>query len=174
MASDPRRWIEEPLSKRHDRQAFDCGVPELNSYLRRYARQSHEAGGAKTFVAVEPAAPAIILGYYTVAPASLAFAQTPATLTKRLGRYDVPVYLLGRLAVDMSWQGHGLGGELLAAAVERCVRVAHEVGGVALLIDAKDARAADWYKRFGAVPTPSSPLRLVLPFAAIANLQPEG
>lgn len=164
-------WREEALTRKHRRQEFDCGTQELNEYLSRYARQSHEAGGAKTFVAVAPAAPETILGYYTVSPAALEFARTPVSVSKGLGRYDVPVYLLGRLAVDTRWQHVGLGGQLLAAAMARCMKVAQEVGGVALLIDAKDERAARWYARFGAIPTPDAPLTLVLPFATFAKLQ---
>lgn len=164
-------WHEVALARKHNRQEFDCGTQELNDYLRKYARQNHEAGGAKTFVAVEPAQPETILGYYTVSPASLEFARTPASVSKGLGRYDVPVYLLGRLAVDTRWQDMGLGGQLLSAAMARCMQVAQEVGGVALLIDAKDERAAQWYARFGAVPTPDAPLTLVLPFATFAKLR---
>jgi len=61
-------WREEALTRHHDRAGFDCGVPALNEYLRRYARQNHDSGGAKTFVAVAPEAPTIILGYYTISP----------------------------------------------------------------------------------------------------------
>jgi len=164
-------WHEEALARKHNRLDFDCRTHELNEYLTRYARQNHEAGGAKTFLAIQPAAPSTILGYYTVAPASLEFARTPASVSKGLGRYDVPVFLLGRLAVDTRWQNVGLGRELLAATVARCMRVSQEVGGVAMLIDAKDERAAQWYAQFGAVPTPTSHLKLVLPFATFAKLQ---
>ena len=61
-------WREEALTRHHDRAEFDCGVPALNQYLRRYARQNHDRGGAKTFVAVAPQAPEVVLGYYTISP----------------------------------------------------------------------------------------------------------
>jgi GNAT superfamily N-acetyltransferase len=160
-------WREEALRRHHDRAGFDCGVPALNEYLRRYARQNHESGGAKTFVAVAPEAPTIILGYYTISPGAIAFATAPAPLTRKLGRYDVPVFRLGRLAVSRGSQGHGLGGDLLLAAGERALAVAQEVGGVALAIDAKDERAAAWYERFGALRLLDDPLRLVLPLDTI-------
>ena len=63
-------WREEAISKKHDRKSFDCGEPALNEFLQRYARQSHEAGGAKTFVAVKEADGKVILGYYSLAPAA--------------------------------------------------------------------------------------------------------
>jgi len=162
-------WREEPIGRHHDREGFDCGAPELNEYIRRYARQNHESGGAKTFVAAAPAAPARVLGYYSISPGAIAFARVPATLARRLGRYEVPVFRLGRLAVDRSMQGQGLGGDLLLAAGARALAVAAEVGGVALAIDAKDENAARWYERFGALPLLDDPLKLILPLATIAE-----
>jgi GNAT superfamily N-acetyltransferase len=162
-------WREEPVGRHHDRKNFDCGSGDLNDYLERYARQNHESGGAKTFVAVSAAEPARILGFYSISPGAIEFSRVPSKLTKKLGRYDVPVFRLGRLAVDMSVQGRGLGGDLLLAAGERALAVASEVGGVALAIDAKDEKAARWYERFGALPLLDDPLKLILPLAMIAD-----
>ena len=162
-------WREEPVGRHHDRRGFDCGAPELNAYLARYARQNHESGGAKTFVAVPPAAAARVLGFYSISPGAIEFARVPAGLTRRLGRYEVPVFRLARLAVDRSVQGRGLGGELLLTAGARALAVAAEVGGVALAIDAKDVDAARWYARFGAQPLLDDPLRLVLPLGTVAE-----
>jgi GNAT superfamily N-acetyltransferase len=165
----PLIWEEVPLSKHHDRAIFDCGDADLNLYLQRYARQNHESGGAKCFVAVPSDAPARILGFYTLSPASIEYIRTPALAKKGLARYDVPVFRLGRLAVDRSVQGHGLGGALLLRAADRCMRVANEVGGVGVLIDAKNDRAAQWYAGYGAVALLDAPLSLVLPFAVAAD-----
>ncbi len=162
-------WREQPISRRHDRNNFDCGSQELNEYLRRYARQNHQSGGAKTFVAVPPYDDARILGYYTVSPGAIEFAAVPTAITRKLGRYEVPVFRLARLAVNLSSQGIGLGGELLLAAGIRALSVAVEVGGVVLAIDAKSERAARWYERFGAVWLRDDPLRLVLPLRTIAD-----
>jgi GNAT superfamily N-acetyltransferase len=161
-------WREEPIGRQHDRERFGCGSPDLDEYLRRYARQNHESGGAKTFVAVRADKPSRILGFYTISPGAVEFAAVPATLTRKLGRYDVPVFRLGRLAVDRSMHGQGLGGELLLAAGARALAVAAEVGGVALVIDAKDEKAARWYKRFGALPLLDDPLKLILPLNVVA------
>ena len=161
-------WVEQALTRQHDRDSFDCGVDPLNEYLRRYARQNHESGGAKTFVAVPTPTSPTILGYYTISPGAIAFAKAPRSITKRLGRHEVPVFRLGRLAGATSVRGRGLGGELLLAAGARALAVAKEVGGVAIAIDAKDDRAATWYERFGALPLFDDPLKLVLPLATIA------
>jgi GNAT superfamily N-acetyltransferase len=163
------KWREEPIARRHDRKGFDCGSQELNTYLERYARQNHQSGGAKTFVAVLPADPTQVLGYYSISPGSIEFARVPSELTKKLGRYEVPVFRLTRLAVSRLLQGRGLGGELLLAAGRRSLAVAAEVGGVALAIDAKDARAARWYKRFGAIGLLDDQLKLILPLSVIAD-----
>jgi len=162
-------WREEPIGRHHDRDGFDCGAPDLNEYIRRYARQNHQSGGAKTFVAVAPPEPARVMGFYSISPGAIAFARVPAILTRRLGRYEVPVFRLGRLAVDRSMQGQGLGGDLLLAAGARALAVAAEVGGVALAIDAKDENAARWYERFGALPLLDDPLKLILPLDTIAE-----
>jgi GNAT superfamily N-acetyltransferase len=166
--NDTRGWREEPIAQHHDRSGFDCGSPELNEYLSRFARQNHLSGGAKTFVAVSPAALTVVLGYYAISPGAIEFARVPAALTRKLGRYDVPVFRLGRLAVSQQFRGKGLGGDLLLAAGARALAVAAEIGGVALAIDAKDDAAAAWYERFGAVRLLDDPLKLVLPLAVVS------
>lgn len=160
-------WREEPIARHHDRGAFDCSSDALNDYLHRFARQNHENGGAKTFVAVPVEETRRILGFYTLSPASIEFARVPDVIRRGLGRYEVGVFRLGRLAIDRRSAGLGLGGQLLFAAGRRCIAVADQVGGVALLIDAKDERAARWYEGFGALPLIDAPLSLVLPLSTL-------
>ena len=162
-------WREEPIGRRHDRKTFNCGDAVLDEYLRRYARQNHESGGAKTFVAASVSEPSRILGFYTISPGTIEFARVPSDLTRKLGRYDVPVFRLGRLAVDQSAQGQGLGSDLLLAAGARALAVAAEVGGVAVAIDTKNDKAAGWYGRFGAQPLLDEPLKLILPLVVVAD-----
>lgn len=160
-------WVEMPIAKTHDRASFDCGEPQLNDFLQHHARQSHERGGAKTFVAVPRDDRMRVLGFYSLSPASIDYARTPELVRKGLARYDVPVFRLGRLAVDQGMQGSGLGGQLLLMAGRRCLLVAAEVGGVALLIDAKNERAAGWYESYGALPLLDAPRSLLLPLRTI-------
>ncbi len=162
-----RAWHEESISKGHNRGDFDCGETVLNEFLQRSARKNHEMGGAKTFLAISDADNKTILGYYSLSPASIAYARTPELVRRGLARYEVPGFRLARLAVDLEVQGQGLGGQLLLAAGKRCLLVASEVGGVAMLIDAKNARAAEWYQRYGALPLLDAPLSLVLPLRTI-------
>jgi len=161
------RWREEPISKEHDRRGFDCGNADLNEFLRSYARQSHERGAAKTFVAVDAGDEKRILGYYSLSPASIDYASSPNAIRKGLGHHDVGAFRLARLATSLDVQGQGLGGQLLLAAGRRCLRVAAEVGGTVMLIDAKNERAAAWYESFGSMRLIDASLSLVLPLLTI-------
>ena len=113
------------------------------------------------------------MGFYTLCPASLLYARVPEIIRKGLARHDVPVFRLGRLAVYSAVQGKGLGGQLLLAAGRRCLLAAAEVGGVAMLIDAKNERAAQWYASYGAMPLADAPLTLLLPLVT-AHAAPQG
>lgn len=160
-------WHEEPISKHHDRVNFDCGEAALNQFLKRHARQSHQKGGAKTFLAVADSDSQKIFGFYSLSPASITYERTPKVIKRGLARHEVPVFRLARLAVDRTVQGAGLGGQLLLSAGHRCLKVATQAGGVALLIDAKNERVAQWYASFGAVPLLDSALSLLLPLETI-------
>jgi GNAT superfamily N-acetyltransferase len=155
-------WHEEPVSRKQDRKAFDCGDAAMNDFLRRYARQSHDLGAAKTFLAIDDADNKTILGFYSLAPGALAFADTPEMMRRGLAQHDVPGFRLARIATHVRVQGQGLGGQLLAAAARRCLLASTEVGGVVLIIDAKNERAARWYAGYGAVPLRGKPLTLVM------------
>lgn len=159
-------WHEEPIGKHHAREAFDCGDSALNEFLHRYARKSHDLGGAKTFLAIEDGS-ATILGFYSLSAASVAYAQVPELVKRGLARHEVPGFRLARLAVDRRFQAQGLGGQLLLTAGKRCLRAAAEVGGVAMVIDAKNERVAQWYTSYGALPLLDVPLSLLLPLKTI-------
>jgi GNAT superfamily N-acetyltransferase len=162
-------WHEEAIHSRHGRRDFDCGNALLNEYLARYARQNHTTGVSKTFVAVAGDEPTRILGYYSLSAGELAFDRVPPEVTQRLPRYPLPVVRLARLAIARSLQGLGLGGQLLLSAGERALAVAEQAGVVALAIDAKDAGAARWYQRFGALPLLDAPCSLILPLRTIED-----
>ncbi|MCF6775266.1 GNAT family N-acetyltransferase [Thiotrichales bacterium 19X7-9] len=161
-------WDEEPISKDHNRENFDCGDHDLNMFLKQHARRTHERGGAKTFLAIEKNN-SEILGYYTLSPASISYENAPDEIKKQLARHDVPVFRLCRLAIDINFQKMGLGGQLLLAAGKRCLKVSTEVGGVAMLIDAKNDQVAKWYASYGALQLEDNPLSLIIPLKTIKN-----
>ena len=142
----------------------------LNEFLRRYARKSHELGGAKTFLAISDAGDKTIFGFYSLSPASVDYARAPGIVRRGLARHDVPGFRLARLAVDRRLQGKGIGGQLLLAAGKRCLLAAAEVGGVVLVIDAKNERVPGWYASYGAMPLLDAPLSLLLPLATIETV----
>ena len=108
-----------------------------------------------------------ICGFYSLSPTSVGYARTPEIIRRGLARHDVPGFRLARLAVDRRFQGHGIGGQLLLAAGRRCLLASAEVGGVMLVIDAKNERVAGWYASYGAVPLLDAPLSLLLPLTTI-------
>ncbi|MGH6677893.1 MAG: GNAT family N-acetyltransferase [Bradyrhizobium sp.] len=148
------------------RKSFDCGQADLNAFVARYSRQSHESGAAKTYCAIDVADRRRILGFYTISPGQIDLHHVSlAARPGGGGHYAMGGCRLARLAVAKANQGQSLGGNLLANAVERCMKVSAEVGGTALLIDAKDDAAAKWYSRYGAVKLDDRPRSLVITYA---------
>ena len=156
----------QALTGRHDRNAFDSASEPLDAWLRHTARQHQRRGISKTFVAVSDEEPARILGYYALTACEVLTGELPEDLAKKLPR-KIPGIRLGRLAVDRSVQGQGLGEHLLMDAIERARLVLAHVGVHALFVDAKDERAAAFYRKYGFRPLPTDPLRLVLPLAGL-------
>jgi ribosomal protein S18 acetylase RimI-like enzyme len=156
-------FVVEPLAPGHNREEFTCGIDALDRYLQRQAGQDVRRRSTACFVAIEIAT-ARIAGYYTLAAGGVLLAELPASLAKRLPRYpSVPIARLGRLAVALDFQGLHLGGALLWDAIDRAAR--SEVAVYALVVDAKDERAAGFYLHHGFVALGSSPGSLILPLS---------
>ena len=147
----------------HDRAAFHCGVPALDDYLHKFAAQQNAKGISTVFVLVDDAAPSKILGFYTISAAQIAVQQLGDAERKKLQRYPVPCFRMGRLARDIESRGAGLGEILIGCAVDRCLHARTLVGAYALLVDAKDEKAKSFYERFGFVPKVDAPMSLYLP-----------
>jgi GNAT superfamily N-acetyltransferase len=150
-----------PLTGTHDRSGFDCGRPELNDWLRQVAGQHQTKGLSKTFVAIREEVPERICGYYALTLAELENRHLAAAWRKKLPR-RIPGVRLGRLAVDLQFQGRGLGELLLIDALTRAQRIHQEAGGIGLFVDAIDEQAAGYYKRLGFQASPENPLLLFL------------
>lgn len=155
---------EQPLDPAlHDRQAFACGAAALDDYLHRFADQHKRSGISAAYVMVDSAAPAAILGYYTLSAAEVDANRLEAADRKRLPRYPVPSFRLGRLAVHQRQQGKGLGKLLLACAVDRCLKAREQVAAYALVVDARDEAACAFYLHFGFKSFLDTSLTLYLP-----------
>ncbi|QDX80471.1 hypothetical protein B9N43_03895 [Denitratisoma sp. DHT3] len=150
-----------PLNDGHDRKGFDCGDAELNGWLSQTARQHKEKGISSTFVAVADETSAEVLGFYAISLAELVNTDLPAQYRKRLP-IKAPVFRLGRLATAEQHQRQGIGEFMLFDAIDRVTRIAQEVGGIGLVINAKPT-AVDCYKRYGFEQMADHPLNLFLP-----------
>ena len=159
-----------PLEKTHDRNSFDCGNEDLNRYLHEQARQDAKKRVAASFVFTQPGSPAV-LGFYTLSASIIPVDELPPDLMKRLPRYgQLPVTLLGRLAVDRSLGGQGVGEFLLVDALRRSLEAAQQIAAMAVIVDAKNEQAESFYRHFDFQPFQQTPLRLFLPMGQIAKL----
>lgn len=148
----------------HDRNGFDCGVPELNDYLKRLAEQHRRKGVSTPFVLVESDAPGRILGYYCLSAAQVDAAELRESDRKKLPRYPVPCFRLGRLAIHKDMHGQGIGKLLLACAVDRCLKARSDVAAYALIVDAKDENARQFHEHYGFTAFAGEPMTLYLAF----------
>lgn len=150
----------QALNPSHDCRNFDCGTPALNLWLADMASQQQKKNIARTFVLVDLAEPANILGFYTLAVSEISREALPNA--NKFPR-RVPVVRLGRFAVQSSAQQRGFGSLLLLNALERVAEISLNAGIAAIVVDAKDTQAADYYQRHDFVPSPENPLQLFLP-----------
>ena len=163
-------WPIEPLGPHHDRASFSCGEPALDAYLARQATQDIRRRIAKVFVLVGDT-PGRIQGYYTLSAANFEKAELPPAMAKRLPHYPVPAAVLGRLAIDQSCQGRGLGETLLMDAVRRTLRASAAMAVYAIIVDAKNERAQAFYERYGFQRFATMPRRLFLPLDSFETLE---
>jgi GNAT superfamily N-acetyltransferase len=160
----------EPLGRQHDRTAFHCGAETLDRYLKQQARQDADKRVAAPFVAVR-LPDTVVLGYYTLSASVLTLTDLPDELARKLPRYpQLPVTLLGRLAVDQSTKGQGLGEHLLLDALHRSLAHADQIAALAVVVDAKDESASAFYRHYGFIPLQTQPSRLFVPMRSIAQL----
>jgi GNAT superfamily N-acetyltransferase len=158
----------EALAKRHERAGFTCGAEALDRYLHQQARQDADKHVAAPFVLIEPPG-AEVLGYYTLSASIVDVADIAADLAKKLPRYpQLPVTLIGRLAVHEQFKGQGLGALLLLDALHRSLTHAAEIAAMAIVVDAKDDAAANFYRRFDFQPLQRDPRRMYLPMKMVA------
>jgi len=154
------------LTRDHDRNSFDCGVPALNDYLKKFALQNQKKHAARTYVATRGNR---IVGYYSLAYGSVSLDEAPQKVKTGLPRHPVPVILLARLAVDSAEQGSGLGAALLKDALLRTIQAAEIAGLRAMLVHAKDDSAKRFYQKYGFEPSPIDAYHLFLRLSDILS-----
>ena len=156
----------QALAGSHNRDTFDCGRAGLNEWLRQVARQHQEKGLSKTFVAVQADAPTRICAYYALTLSELDTSHLPKNLGEKLPK-RIPGIRLGRLAVDIAFQGKRLAGLMLVDALTRAHRIYQDACGLGLFVDAIDDKAAGFYRHFGFASSPDRPLLMFLPLSSL-------
>lgn len=148
----------ELLTAEHRLEAFECGTASLDDWLKRRARANQVSGASRTYVVAEEGR---VFGYYCLASGALALDEAPGALRRNMPD-PVPMAILGRLAVDKSWQGRGLGAALLRDAVRRTIAASDILGIRGLLVHALSDRAKAFYEHYGFVASPTRPMLLVM------------
>lgn len=153
-------FLIEKLDKNHDLKRFDCGNEALNQWLKRFAWANVQNDSARVYVTHRR--DRVVVGYHALTAGSISRAEAPERIGRGLAAHPVGVIVLGRLAVDRSEQGRGLGASLLQDALLRAEQAAETVGVRAILVHAIDAAARTFYLRFGFSPSPTDDMQLLL------------
>jgi GNAT superfamily N-acetyltransferase len=146
------------LTAEHRLDGFACGVESLDDWLKRRARPNQISGASRTYVVAEGDK---VVGYYCLASGALALNEAPAPVRRNMPD-PVPIAVLGRLAIDKSWQGRGVGVALLQDAVLRTLHASDILGLRALLVHALSGEAKAFYEHHGFVASPTQPMTLIL------------
>jgi GNAT superfamily N-acetyltransferase len=164
--------IESLRKDKHHRLAFTCGKEPLDRFIHEYAHQAVAKGLSKTYVAVDEDDQTAILGYYTVTTCRIEAGELTQTIAKKLKlpKHELPASLVARLAVSESVKGRGVGALLLMDAMARCARVADEVGGVAIVVDAMDEAVTRFYERVGFSRFEPQSLKMFIPMATVREM----
>lgn len=147
------------LEESTDINKFDCGEEELNLFLKKFAFlfQSRHFGVTMTCTREMDQK---LIGYYTVCPASIQRESFPEKFMTGPRPNPIPAFRLCRLAVDKKYQNQGYGQILFIHALQKCLDQSKQIGGSVMIIDAKHARAKQFYEHYGFIALPSNPFVL--------------
>jgi GNAT superfamily N-acetyltransferase len=148
----------EPITPSHLIEAFTCGIPVLDDWLKRRALKNEVSGASRTFVVCHDGQ---VAGYYALATGSVEHRDAPGKLRRNMPD-PIPMIVLGRLAVDQRWQRAGIGRGLLKDAVLRSVSVSQQAGVKALLVHVLSEDAKTFYVRNGFLESPLDPMTLII------------
>jgi len=156
----------QPLDAEHELDAFNSGVDQLDDWLKRHAMHNEVDDGSRTFVACVGRR---VIGYYSLAAGSVIRGVATNRVRRNMPE-PIPVALLGRLAIDQSWQGRGLGADLLRDAMLRMMSAGGTIGIRAILVHAISDAAKSFYERHGFKVSPVEPLTLMMTLAEVRRM----
>ncbi len=152
------------LNPSHDVSTFDCGKPPLTEWLRIHATKN-EGKGSRTYVVCDGAR---VVGYYALAAGAVERDRAPSNIARNMPD-PVPVFVIGRLAVDRAFSGKRIGVGLLKDALKRAVSASREIGARAVLVHAVDDEAVGFYLQYKFKPFPTDARTLYLPIDHIVS-----
>ncbi len=153
----------EPIDAHHDTTAFTCGVESLDHWLKQRALKNQATGASRTFVVCEGNR---VVAYYALASSAVAAGEATGRLRRNMPD-PIPVVVLGRLAIDQSLQGSGMGRALVRDACMRVIAAADAIGIRGMVVHALSASAHAFYERVGFEPSPLDPMTLMATIADI-------
>jgi ribosomal protein S18 acetylase RimI-like enzyme len=146
---------------------FSSDVKELDEYLKQFAKGNHKKNIGKTFVLVDEEK---VIGFYTISMATIDFHEILEDQRKDLPRYPIPAARIGRLAVDIKYQGKNIGKLLLMDAFERVVEASESIAAYAIVVDAKNEKSKEFYVRFGFSSYEENAMSLYIPIQTVAKI----
>jgi GNAT superfamily N-acetyltransferase len=155
----------EHLTSAHDVSGFDCGVPELNDWLKRRALQNEASRASRTFVVVSEGQ---VAGYYALAAGAIAQAAATGRVRRNMPE-PIPMMVLARLAIRRELQGKGLGAALLRDAMLRTLQASEIAGIRAVLLHAVSEDARRFYARYGFAESPVDPMVMMVTLADLEH-----
>ncbi|HEX3983905.1 MAG TPA: GNAT family N-acetyltransferase [Acidisoma sp.] len=156
----------QPLSDLHDLTEFLSGVASLDDWLKRRARANQVSGASRTFVVTDGQR---VVGYYALASGAISAASVPGKFRRNMPD-PIPIVLLGRLAVDRSHQGHGLGRALFRDCAMRVAYAADFIGIRGLVVHAISDEAKAFYLALGFEASPAEPMTLMVTLNDVRSL----
>lgn len=151
-----------PLAADHELEAFESGEPQLDDWLRKRAGGNHAEGGSRVYVTSDSeGAGKRVIGYYALASGSISPELVPGSFRRNMPN-PVPAVILGRLAVDKSWQGKGVGRSLMQDAALRVLQAATTIGIRGMVVHALSDSARAFYLALGFKESPGQPLTLTI------------
>lgn len=164
--------IESIQKDKHHRLGFSCGEQSLDRFIHEHAHQAVAKGLSKTYVAVDESDETVILGYYTVTTTHIDAGELPEPIARKLKlpKHELPASLVARLAVSELVKGRGIGSLMLMDAMARCARVANEIGGVAIVVDALEDSVIAFYERVGFARFEPNSLKMFIPMSTVRGM----